>query len=87
MEPRSPVKDCFFQAHEEGGMFEIPCLCSSPITLSSTGALSPSGSGNHGFDKTSPIASSMLSFDCKVKKINYYIKTINHVITLESLII
>jgi hypothetical protein len=49
-------------------MSETPCLCSSPITLSIAGALSPSGSGNHGFDKTSPIAASMLSFDCKIKQ-------------------
>jgi hypothetical protein len=53
-------------------MSETPCLCSSPITLSIAGALSPSGSGNHGFDKTSPIAASMLSFDCKIKQIKHY---------------
>lgn len=50
-------------------MLETPCFCNSPITLSTAGALSPSGSGNHGFDKTSPIAASMLSFDCKLKYI------------------
>lgn len=41
-----------------------PCRCSSPITLSRDGGINPSGSGSHGFDKTSPIAASMLSLDC-----------------------
>lgn len=49
---------------QEGGMFGIPCLCNSPNTPSSVGALSPRGSGSHGFDNTSSIAASMLSFDC-----------------------
>ena len=56
----------WFQALE-GGMFGIPCFCNSLITLSRAGALSPIGRGSQGFDKTSPIAASMHSFDCKMK--------------------
>jgi len=61
-----PSKVAQFQALE-GGMFGIPCLCNSLITLSIAGAFSPRGNGSHGFDKTSPIAASMLSFDCKLR--------------------
>lgn len=62
---------------QEGGIFGTPCLCNSPITPSSAGALRPSGSGNHGFDKTSLIAASMLSFDCQ--KTNKQTRLINPV--------
>jgi hypothetical protein len=53
---------CKYHPHA-GGTFATPCLCSSPITLSTEGGFSPRGKGNHGFDKTSPIAASMLSLD------------------------
>lgn len=46
-----------------GGILGMPCLCSSDMTLSSDGGFSPSGSGSHGFTKTSPMAASMLSLD------------------------
>jgi hypothetical protein len=51
------------QAHV-GGIFGTPCFCSSTRTLSVAGGFSPRGSGSHGFDKTSPIAASTLSFVC-----------------------
>lgn len=49
-----------------GGTLGMPCLCSSDMTLSSDGGLSPRGSGSHGFTKTSPMAASMLSLDCTI---------------------
>jgi hypothetical protein len=51
------------QAHV-GGIFGTPRFCSSTRTLSVAGGFSPRGSGSHGFDKTSPIAASTLSFVC-----------------------
>lgn len=48
---------------QAGGTFATPCLCNSPMTLSTEGGFSPKGSGSHGFVKTSPIAASMLSLD------------------------
>jgi hypothetical protein len=48
---------------QAGGTFPTPCLCSSPITLSTEGGLRPRGSGSHGLVKTSPIAASILSLD------------------------
>lgn len=62
---------------QEGGIFGTPCLCNSPITPSSAGALRPSGSGNHGFDKTSLIAASMLSFDCQKTTQTQQTNTVN----------
>lgn len=49
---------------QEGGIVGTPWRLSSTITPSRDGGLSPSGSGCHGFDNTSPITASMLSFDC-----------------------
>lgn len=46
-----------------GGTFGTPWRCSSTNTLSTDGGFSPNGSGCQGFDNTSPIAASMLSFD------------------------
>jgi len=48
---------------QAGGTSATPCLCNSTMTLSTEGGFRPRGSGSHGFDKTSPIAASMLSLD------------------------
>ena len=61
---KNPLPNKIAIQAQVGGIFGIPCLCNSPFTLSSAGALRPRGSGSHGFDKTSPMAASMLSFDC-----------------------
>jgi hypothetical protein len=53
---------------QAGGTLATPCLCNSPMTLSTEGGFSPRGSGSHGFVKTSPIAASMLSLDWKIQK-------------------
>ena len=53
---------------QAGGTSATPCLCNSTMTLSTEGGFRPRGSGSHGFDKTSPIAASMLSLDWKDSK-------------------
>jgi hypothetical protein len=60
---KKPKTSSHVQA-QEGGIFGTPCFCNSSITPSSAGALSPRGNGKYGFDNTSLIAASMLSFDC-----------------------
>lgn len=56
--------DASSSAHPQAcGTLATPCLSSSPMTLPNEGGFSPSGSGSHGLDKTSPMAASMLSFD------------------------
>jgi hypothetical protein len=57
------VREEPFQAWE-GGIFRIPCRCSSPKTPSRDGGFRPRGRGSHGLDNTSPIAASTLSFVC-----------------------
>lgn len=59
---RTQTQVCWVQA-QEGGTLGIPCRCSSPMTLSVEGGFRPRGRGSHGFDKASPIAASMLSFE------------------------
>lgn len=68
-----------YVAHQaqDGGIFGTPCLCNSPITLSRDGGFRPRGSGCHGFDKTSPIAASMLSIDCYIHMFTAHTYTIN----------
>lgn len=66
--------DLFSQGR--GGTLETPWRCNSVMTPSTDGGFSPKGSGSHGFVITSPIAASMLSFDCnrQVMKQCYHIE-------------